>query len=110
MTTVLAGVALATTGCAAYVWQRPGTPPSVVEQDTRECDELARQIALDYDLRASADGLWLGRRRASPFDPFFWPPVPEPSLAFERRTAQRCMEVQGYRLVKQSPHPAKAEP
>lgn len=104
--TVLVAVTLATGGCAAYVWERPATPASVMEQDRRECDELARRIALDYDMRA--DGFGFGYRRASPYwpaDPFYWPLGPEPSLAFERRVAQRCMEAKGYRLVKQAPQP-----
>jgi hypothetical protein len=99
---MLAVVALVSAGCAAYVWQRPGTPAEVMEQDTRECDDLARRMALDYDLRASDYGPWLGYRRGPywPADPFFWPAFPESSLAFERRLAQRCMEAKGYRLVK----------
>jgi hypothetical protein len=110
--TVLAVVALASAGCVAYVWQRPGTPAAVIEQDTRECDDQARRIAQDYDLRASGYGPWLGPHRGPfwPADPFFWPAFPEPSLAFERRTAQRCMEARGYRLVKQPPEPEEAKP
>jgi hypothetical protein len=100
---ILAFVALVTGACATYVWQRPGTPASVLEQDVRECDDLARRLALYYDM-ASDDEFWLVGRRPSPFRPTFF----ESSLAFERRTAQRCMEAKGYRLVKQ-PRPARAD-
>jgi hypothetical protein len=100
---ILAFVALVTGACATYVWQRPGTPASVLEQDVRECDDLARRLALYYDMAAD-DEFWLVGRRPSPFGPTFF----ESSLAFERRTAQRCMDAKGYRLVKQ-PRPARAD-
>jgi len=99
-TLVLAAMALATAGCAAYAWQRPGTPAAVTEQDIRECDDLAQRLAMDLDIRALADRDWPGGWRRSPYWGF---PDPGGSLAFKQRTAQRCMEAKGYRLVKQPP-------
>jgi hypothetical protein len=96
---VLAAMVLATVGCAAYVWQRPGTPANVMEQDMRECDDQAQQLSMQLDIQALADRDWPGGWRRSPY----WGGFPEPggSLAFKQRTAQRCMEAKGYRLVKQ---------
>jgi hypothetical protein len=94
-------VGLLVAGCATYVWERPATPATVMEQDRQECDDLARRLAVDYDMRAG--GPW----PMSPYgaDPFYWPMGFETSLAFERRVAQRCMESKGYRLIKQAPRP-----
>jgi len=98
---ILASVALVTGACATYAWQRPETPASVLEQDVRECDDLARRLALHYDMQATNDEFSVVDRRRSPFGSG----LVESSLGFERRTAQHCMEAKGYRLVKQPPPP-----
>ncbi|HSF06210.1 MAG TPA: hypothetical protein VLG10_10525 [Methylomirabilota bacterium] len=97
MSTVLVAMALAIGGCA-YVWQRPGTPPEVMEQDRRECDDLAQQISMQADIQALADRDWPGSRIGWSYGGGY----PEGgSLMFKQRTAQQCMEARGYRLVKQ---------
>jgi hypothetical protein len=86
---LVAAVGLIAAGCAAYVWQRPGTPVTVMQQDEQECDHQAHQIAVYYD--AAGD---------------YWPMAPfETGLSFERRLARQCMEAKGYRLMKQAPAP-----
>jgi hypothetical protein len=97
-TPVLAALMLANAGCAPYVWYRPGTPASVMEQDVRECDDLAQRLSMDLDIQALADRDWPGGRRVWPYGAY---PDAGGSLAFKIRTAQRCMEAKGYRLVKQ---------
>jgi hypothetical protein len=92
----LAAMALAA-GCA-YVWERPNTPTAVMEHDRNECDEYAQRLAMDLDMRALADRDWPGGWRRPGFGGL---PDPGGSLAFRERTAQRCMEAKGYRLVKQ---------
>lgn len=102
-TILLAAAMLASAGCAVYVWHRPGTPASVMEQDSRECDDLAQQLSMQLDMQALADRDWPGGWRR----PYWGYPDAGGSLAFKIRTAQRCMEAKGYRLVKQ---PARMAP
>ena len=64
----------------------------------RECDDLAQRLSMDLDIQALADRDWPGGRRVWPYGAF---PDAGGSLAFKIRTAQRCMEAKGYRLVKQ---------
>ncbi|MGH7310511.1 MAG: hypothetical protein ACREK6_17640 [Candidatus Rokuibacteriota bacterium] len=94
----LVAMTLATAGCAAYVWQRPGTPPDVMEQEMRECEALAQQISMQRDIQELADRDWPGAWRLAPGSS---------SLGFKMQTEQRCMEAKGYRLVKQ---PARMSP
>jgi hypothetical protein len=76
-----------------------------MEQDQRECDDLAQQISMQADIEALADRDWPGGWRRAPYGGAFG--EPGGSLAFKQRTAQRCMEAKGYRLVKQ---PARMSP
>lgn len=101
---LLAAMALASAGCVAYVWQRPGTPASVMEHDMRECDDLAQRLSMQLDIQALADRDWPSGWRRSPYSSFG---DPGGSLAFKMRTAQQCMEAKGYRLVKQPPPSAR---
>jgi hypothetical protein len=101
---VLAALMLASAGCAPYVWHRPGTSASVMAQDELECDEFAHRLSLHLDVVADADRDWPGGWRRPPYGGFSHPGG---SLAFKVRTAQRCMEAKGYRLVKQ---PARMSP
>jgi hypothetical protein len=97
MSMILVVASLALGGCA-YAWQRPGTPPDVMERDRRECDDLAQQISMQADIQALADRDWPGARHQGPYGAGY----PEGgSLMFKQRTAQQCMEARGYRLVKQ---------
>ncbi len=90
-------------GCATYAWQKPGVPTDVAQQDARDCDRQAQAIASDYTS-------WTWPRAAYGFygAPWYWgPPMPvvgsDPGwqMDLEQRARDRCMEVKGYRLVKQ---------
>jgi hypothetical protein len=95
---MLTAMALATAGCAAYAWQKPDTPAEVIEQDLRECEELAQRLSMQLDILALADRDWPGGWRRPGVGGF---PDPGGSLAYKQRVAQQCMESKGYRLVKQ---------
>jgi hypothetical protein len=95
---------VATAGCATYAWEKAGTTPTLVEEDTRECQQIAQRIANDYDFWTWGGRAWPGRWPGSPVwspDPYFGPS----SFELEQRAVDRCMESKGYRLVKQ-PKPA----
>jgi hypothetical protein len=89
---VLAAV-LALSGCASYVWSRPGATPEVLARDQAQCQDEARYVAQDYD----RPGFHYG-------DPGWRQPLPPaPSgLEIEQAHFGRCMESRGYRLEKET--------
>jgi len=86
-------LALALSGCASYVWSRPGTIPEVLARDQSQCQDEARYVARDYDV----PGFHYG-------DPGWRQPLPPPpsGLQVEQAVFGRCMESRGYRLEKET--------
>lgn len=99
-----AALALATAGCANYVWQMPGTAELAAEQDRLACQAEGRRAATTYE-----SSLWMGnpspRRLPEPVawrghiaDPYWYGATS--SFDVERRAAEQCMTAKGYELVR----------
>ncbi|MBI2203028.1 MAG: hypothetical protein HYU41_04120 [Candidatus Rokubacteria bacterium] len=99
-----AALALATAGCANYVWQKPGTAERATEQDWLACNEEGRRAAARYEA-----SLWMGnpvpRRLPEPVawrgqiaDPYWY--GASSSFEVERRVADQCMTAKGYEQVR----------
>jgi hypothetical protein len=96
---VLAMLVLAVGGCASYTWYKADTPTDVARSDERECREQAWAVASEYNT-------WSGPFWGPGFD---WPAAspgwsgydPSWRADAEQRAVDRCMEVKGYKLVKQ---------
>lgn len=103
MKRIIVGIALLTaglSGCASYAWYKPDATPEAMARDQSECSHEARMLAWESEL-------WRGPYWADDFDrpsaSRRWFPGPDPGwrMEAEQRIADRCMEVRGYRLVKQ---------
>jgi uncharacterized lipoprotein YajG len=85
--------ALLLSGCASYVWYRPGATPEMLAADRAQCEAEAQVMERNYELGAFPPGWW-GLHR--PFGPT------ASGLQIEQDVMQRCMESRGYRLEKEA--------